>query len=300
MNILLTGSTGFVGKYLTSNFTLYKRVVRIADEETDSSVFKIDSINGNTNWSGAFDNVHVIIHLAGLAHTKKSLLSDYCEINVQGTLNLAKQAIQAGVKRFVFVSSIGVNGISTTQVPFSPCGEVHPHNAYTQSKYDAECGLTQLAEDTDLEVVIVRPTLVYGANAPGNFGLLTKLVSMLPVLPFGMTTNKRDFIAVQNLADLLITCATHPKAAGHTFLASDMETVSIKQFTNAIADGLGKKLFQLPIPVSLIRLAGKLMGKTTMVEQLVGNLQVDSSNILEVLDWTPPLTMKQAMATLRN
>jgi len=123
---------------------------------------------------------------------------------------------------------------------------------------------------------------------------------MLPVLPFGMTTNKRDFIAVQNLADLLITCATHPKAAGHTFLASDMETVSIKQFTNAIADGLGKKLFQFPIPVSLIRLAGKLMGKTAMVEQLVGNLQVDSSNILEVLDWTPPLTMKQAMATLRN
>jgi nucleoside-diphosphate-sugar epimerase len=193
-----------------------------------------------------------------------------------------------------------VNGHVTLEKPFSIFDEPKPLNSYTNSKYDAEIGLRKIAAETGLEVVIVRPTLVYGPNAPGNFGLLTKLVNKLPLLPFGLTNNKRDFIAVQNLADLLITCASHPNAAGHTFLASDMETVSIKQFTSAIAEGQGRKVFQLPIPVSLMRLAGKLMGKSAMVEQLVGNLQVDSSNLKEVLGWTPPYTMKQAMATLRD
>jgi nucleoside-diphosphate-sugar epimerase len=142
--------------------------------------------------------------------------------------------------------------------------------------------------------------LVYGPNAPGNFGLLTTLVQKLPVLPFGLANNKRDFIAVQNLADLLITCVSHPNAAGHTFLAADMKPISIKDFTNAIADGLGRQVLQLPISVSFMRLVGKIIGKSAMVEQLVGNLQVDTSNVKEVLGWTPPLTMQQAMATLRN
>ena len=147
-------------------------------------------------------------------------------------------------------------------------------------------------------MVIVRPTLVYGPNAAGNFGALTRLVNKLPALPFGLANNKRDFIAVQNLVDLLITCANHPKAAGHTFLASDGETMSIKEFTNAIADGLDKRLIQLPVPISLMKLVGKLLGKSAMVEQLVGNLEVDSSNLQEVLDWTRPYTMKQAMSSL--
>lgn len=300
MNILLTGSFGFVGKQIASTYNIHRHVVRKKDTIEYKSFFMVDSINSDTEWNMAFDDVDVVIHLAGLVHNKQNTQSDYQSVNTLGSLHLAVEAVNAGVKRFVFVSSIGVNGNVTPEKPFSIFDEPKPLNPYTHSKHDAEIGLKKIAAETGLEVVIVRPTLVYGPNAPGNFGLLTKLVKKLPMLPFGLANNKRDFIAVQNLADLLITCATHPNAAGHTFLASDMETVSIKQFTNAIADGLDKKTFQLPIPVSLMRLMGKLTGKSAMIEQLYGNLQVDSSNIKEVLDWTPPLTMKQAMATLRD
>jgi len=300
VNVFLTGCSGFVGKQLVSNYDIHRHVARKLKPIENKSFFIVDSINSGTDWSMAFDDIDVVIHLAGLAHSSRFSIEEYEDVNIQGSIRLATAAALSGVKRFVFVSSIGVNGTSTDSKPFSVNSTPKPHNAYAQSKYDAELGLQKIAYDTGLEVVIVRPTLVYGPNAPGNFGLLTKLVTKLPVLPFALANNRRDFIAVQNLADLLITCATHPNAAGHTFLASDMETVSIKQFTSAIADGLGKKVLQLPIPISLMRLAGKLMGKSAMVEQLVGNLQVDSSNLKEVLGWTPPYTMKQAMATLRN
>lgn len=298
MNMLLTGSTGFVGKCLASTYNVHRHVVRAGEVHDYTSAFTVESINADTDWTGVFDNIDVVIHLAGLAHSGRFSDLNYDDVNVKGSINLANQAVKAGVKRFVFVSSIGVNGVSTTEIPFSCSSKVNPHNTYAQSKLNAEIGLKKIADETGLEVVIVRPTLVYGPNAPGNFGMLTKLVKKLPVLPFGLAANRRDFIAVQNLADLLVTCATHPDAAGHTFLASDGETVSIKAFTNAIAKGLGKKVIQLPIPVSLVSLAGKLTGKSAMIEQLFGNLEVDSSNIQQVLGWTPPLTMEQAMATL--
>ncbi|MGI1970352.1 NAD-dependent epimerase/dehydratase family protein [Shewanella baltica] len=300
MKVLVTGITGFIGREVIRHKGNFRCVTRCRDQLNVDDVFLVNKIDAETNWIRAFNGVETVIHIAGLAHNKQNAQSDYQSVNTLGSLHLAVEAVKAGVKRFVFVSSIGVNGNATLEKPFSIFDEPKPLNPYTNSKHDAEIGLKKIAAETGLEVVIVRPTLVYGPNAPGNFGLLTKLVKKLTVLPFGHANNKRDFIAVQNLADLLITCATHPNAAGHTFLASDMDTVSIKQFTNAIADGLGKKVFQLPIPVSLMRLAGKLMGKSAMVEQLVGNLQVDSSNITEVLDWTPPLTMKQAMASLSD
>lgn len=299
--LMVVGASGFIGKHLCHNREDFIRVVRRLNHNDNVRSVIITNLDQNVCWQKVLpSDVDCIIHLAGLAHSNNYSKDDYQIVNVEGSLHLAREAFNSGVKRFVFVSSIGVNGSSTHNEPFSVEMAVHPRNSYTQSKYDAEIGLKKIAEETGLELVIVRPTLVYGPNAPGNFGLLTKFVKKLPVLPFGLANNKRDFIAVQNLADLLITCATHPNAGGHTFLASDMETVSIKQFTNAIADGLGKKVLQLPIPVSLMRLVGKLTGKSTMVEQLVGNLQVDSSNIKEVLDWTPPYTMQQAMATLRD
>ncbi|MCR9389652.1 NAD-dependent epimerase/dehydratase family protein [Vibrio alginolyticus] len=301
MTVILTGTSGFIGSYLLKNDLVTKAVIRSNRELEKKGNLKthvVTSIDSSTNWKGAFESIDCVIHLAGLAHRKTFTVDDYNEVNVKGTLHLARQAAKNGIKRFIFVSSIGVNGTSTYESPFEYDSLPSPHNAYAQSKYDAECGLKKIAQETGLEVVIVRPTLVYGPEAPGNFGMLTKLVNKLPFLPFGLTNNRRDFIAVQNLADLLLTCASHPDAAGHTFLASDGETVSIKQFTNAIADGLGKKVIQLPVPVSLMRLVGKLTGKSVMIEQLYGNLEVDSSNIKEVLGWTPPLTMKKAMSTL--
>ena len=298
--ILVTGATGFVGQELTKLKQEFRCVVRLGEPHTFKDTYTVPGIDLFTEWSDCFTEVDTLIHLAGLAHNKLFSVDDYNSVNTNGTLRLALKAAETGVKRFVFVSSIGVNGVSTTDKLFTPHSEEEPHNPYAQSKYDAELGLKKIAKETGLEVVIVRPTLVYGPNAPGNFGMLTRLVSKLPIFPFGLANNRRDFIAVQNLADLLVTCATHPDAAGHTFLASDGETVSIQEFTNAIAEGLGKKVIQLPIPVTLMRFIGKLTGKSVMIEQLYGNLEVDSSNINDVLGWTPPLTMKQAMATLRD
>ncbi|HDY7821914.1 TPA: NAD-dependent epimerase/dehydratase family protein [Vibrio vulnificus] len=305
MIVLVTGASGFIGRNIAPSEkcdVVIKKIFRSSVKlipECDEVLF-IDSIDGSTNWDGYLHEVDVVIHLSGVAHTKYTDESQLSEINTRGAIRLAEEAVKQGVKRFVFVSSIGVNGTSTQAEPFSLDSEPSPHNGYAQSKHDAEIGLKKIAKETVLEVVIVRPTLVYGPDAPGNFGVLTKLIKKLPVLPFGLATNRRDFISVQNLADLLVTCATHPNAAGHTFLASDGETVSIKEFTNAIAKGLGKKVIQLPVPVTLMRLAGKLTGKSAMIEQLYGNLEVDSSNIKEVLGWTPPFTMEQSMALLKQ
>ncbi|GIU14809.1 NAD-dependent epimerase/dehydratase family protein [Shewanella glacialipiscicola] len=306
--ILLTGSSGFVGSEILNQLTQRAVLPIRTYGRRDSGRLKISQnmtvdhavgdIGPEVNYANALRGVDVIIHCAALAHMAKSDELSYQNINTLGTIELAKQAQQASAKRFVYISSIGVNGPSTKNIPFSVDSTVHPHNAYAKSKYDAEIGLKKIAAETGLEVVIVRPTLVYGAHAPGNFGSLIKLVKRIPVLPFGLADNKRDFISVKNLADLLITCALHPKAPGHTFLASDGETVSIKDFTNAIAKGLDKKLIQLPIPVSLMRLVARLVRKSAMAEQLLGNLQVDSSNAQEVLGWIPPYTMEQAMASL--
>ena len=299
--ILLTGASGFVGQQLYNiNPTQFRCVIRSANSSDYIDTYQVNGVNSKTNWADAFDGVDSIIHLAGLAHSHTFQNDDYREVNFLGTLRLAQQASIAGVKRFVFVSSIGVNGSSTFDIPFSNSSNSNPHNAYAQSKLDAEIGLKKIAAETNMELVIVRPTLVYGPKAPGNFGFLVRLVSKLPCLPFGLINNKRDFISVHNLAELLITCAKHPNAAAHTFLASDGESVSIKDFTNCIAGGVGKNVIQLPIPVYLMRLCGKLLSKSAMVEQLVGNLEVDSSNLKQILDWTPPYTMKESMAFLKQ
>lgn len=299
-NCIVTGATGFIAEYLMSEYEGLKGVVREGRDHNFTDVYRVESIDGNTSWTGAFQGINTVIHLAGLAHSHQYTLEDYQSINVDGTLRLANEAVKAGVKRFVFVSSIGVNGISTSNKAFNIKSIVDPHNAYALSKYNAELGLKKIADDTGLEVVIVRPTLVYGPNAPGNFGKLVKLVEKLPVLPFGLVSNRRDFIAVQNLADLLMCCATHPKAPGNVFLASDGQAVSTKEFTNSISTGLGKVVIQVPVPIGVIRFVSRFLGKSLLFEQLFGNLEVDSSNINHVLGWTPPLNMNQAMETLRG
>ncbi|MCG7496867.1 NAD-dependent epimerase/dehydratase family protein [Vibrio sp. Of7-15] len=293
---LVTGASGFVGREVLKCSTLLKPVVRSGKLALFNSAFQIDKLDGKTSWIGAFENVGSIIHLAGLAHSNVYGKLDYQRVNVDGTLHLAREAAKAGVKRFVFVSSIGVNGPSTN-APFSSKSSPSPHNIYAESKYSAELGLKEISRDTGMQLVIIRPTLVYGANAPGNFGLLSNLIKKVPCLPFGIVNNKRNFIAVQNLADLLIVCSKHPDAAGRTFLASDSGgSVSIKTFTNAVAKGLGKNITQLPVPVAVMRFAAKVVGKSTMIEQLVGNLEVDSSCTQEVLGWRAPYTMEQAMS----
>lgn len=301
LKILITGATGFIGReLLKKNKGNFRCITRNIELNSCDDWHIVPKIDGKTNWDGCLDGVSAIIHLAGVAHNKVNDDSEFQTINTEGTLCLARYAAKSRIKRFVFVSSIGVNGSKTKKFPFYPDSNPNPQNSFSYSKYETEKKLFELSIETGLEVVIVRPTLVYGPDAPANFRMLVKLVRRLPILPFGLAANRRDFISVQNLADFLVTCVTHPNAAGHTFLASDGETVSIKEFTNAIAKGLGKKAFQLPIPVGLMLLAGKLTGKSEMIEQLFGNLEVDSSKAKQVLGWTPPYTMEQSMASLRK
>ncbi|WP_414931765.1 NAD-dependent epimerase/dehydratase family protein [Vibrio europaeus] len=299
MTILVTGATGFIGTNLTQLNHNFRCVVRLGEHHSFSDSYAVQTIDASTDWSNCFDGVDAIIHLAGLAHSKSYTDSEYQAVNAEGTLRLALKAAEAGVKRFVFISSIGVNGTNSFDSPFLPSDVANPQNSYARSKYEAELGLWDIANQTDLEVVIVRPTLVYGSKAPGNFGMLTKLVKYMPFLPFGLANNRRDFISVSNLVDLLVVCAKHKNAPGNIFLASEGNTLSTKEFVNALASGQGRKVCQIPIPVSLMRLAGFISGRSTMIEQLFGNLEVDSSNIKEQLNWEPLHSMKDTMAMLR-
>ena len=298
-SVLLTGSSGFIGSYVN----------KLLDYRCTIACRKLNSKSLNSNQvlfseivkpnSSLFPKgVEVVIHLAGLAHDYRNSYDEFDKVNHKSTLKLAYNAAKMGVKRFVFVSSISVNGSSTKESPFSITSEVNPLTFSAKSKYAAEQGLKKIAHETGLELVVIRPTLVYGPKAPGNLGKITNLVHMLKFFPFGLVKNKRDFISVQNLSNLLLTCANHPKASGNTFLASDGETVSIKEFTNALAVGINKTLIQLPVPINLLRVASFLIGRTQLVEQLVGNLEVDSSNAFEILGWRAPYTMSQAMASL--
>ncbi len=299
MDVLLTGTTGFIGKYL-QQLSSFRSVVRSNSEYSSKNVFEISQLDKNTEWNEAFDGINCVIHLAGLAHSNLYTDKDYQAVNVDGTLKLASEAAKAGVKRFIFVSSIGVNGSLTINFPFSVNSTPSPHNSYSKSKYDAEEGLKTIAEHTGMEFVIIRPTLVYGPDAPGNFGALVKLVKKSPILPFSLINNKRSFISVQNLTDLLITCIKHPNAVGKVFIVSDGPAVSTKDFTNAIAKGLGKYKLQLPIPITAMRLVGKIFGKSSAVEQLLGNLEVDSSYVTQELGWKPPYTMEESMQSLKE
>ncbi|OWM30417.1 NAD-dependent epimerase/dehydratase family protein, partial [Vibrio parahaemolyticus] len=294
MTILVTGATGFVGQNLTQLNQNFRCVIRAGEHHSFADSYTVSTIDASTDWSNCFEGVDAIIHLAGLAHNKSYTDAEYRAVNTDGTLRLALKAAEAGVKRFVFVSSIGVNGTNSYDSAFLPSDVADPHNSYAQSKHEAELGLWDISKQTGLEVVVVRPTLVYGPNAPGNFGMLTKLVNSIPFLPFGLANNRRDFISVGNLVDLLIVCAKHKNAPGNIFLASESNTISTRDFVNAIAAGQDRKVFQIPIPVSFMRLAGLVIGKSAMIEQLFGNLEVDSSNLKDILNWTPPYSMKDS------
>lgn len=303
--ILLTGASGFVGSHMLKSSKLpITALFREEDKKNDAinyhpSTF-VPSLDERTDFSLALKGINAVVHLAGIAHSKAKCDNDYFKINVDGTLNLAKQAANSGVSRFVFISSVGVNGSKTERTPFLTNDQPHPHNAYARSKYEAELGLRAISKETGMELVIIRPTLVYGIDAPGNFGQLLRFVSRFNILPFGLVKNRRNFVSIQNLVDLIDTCIIHNAAPGHIFFASDGDSISIKDFTNAIGKGIGRKVYQLPIPVGLIKLLGTISGKSQVIEQVCGNLEVDSSDLNKILDWVPPLSLEQSMALLSD
>jgi nucleoside-diphosphate-sugar epimerase len=300
MTILVTGSKGFIGSAVTDRLNQSYTVIGHGQcsnkhEESDSFI-KVD-INSQSDWSNHLINVDTIIHLAAVAHNNSSNLSYINEVNVKGAVNLAQQAAKSGVRRFIFISSIGVLGNSTS-TPYDESSIISPHSDYAESKALAEQKLLKISKETGLDVVIIRPVLVYGLGAPGNFAMLVNLVSKTPCLPFALCKNERSFISVDNLADFILTCIEHPKAKNQLFCISDGNDVSILEFTNEIAKGLNTRLKQIPVPLVLFKLIGKITGRDEQIGQLIGNLQVDISKAKKTLGWKPPFTMAETLKKL--
>jgi UDP-glucose 4-epimerase len=299
--LLVTGYSGFVGNKLVSQLHDIYQLNLLGRKPSNLGCVYTHSLDSISSYSDALVNVDVVVHCAARVHIMDAAASEHFEqfkaVNTFGAFNLAKQAAQSGVKRFVFISSVKVSGESTTdKLPYSELMKPVPEDPYGQSKYEAEEVLKQVAADTGMEVVIIRPPLVYGAGVKANFLSLLKLSSLSIPLPFGAVNNKRSMVYVENLVDFIIRCIDHPNAANQTFLVSDGEDLSLKSLITYIRKAMGKTPLLLPVSVGLFKLAGKLTGKSGVVDRLVGDLQVDSSKARELLDWIPPYSVEQGIA----
>jgi len=304
--ILLTGATGFVGDGVLRRIIADKKYFVTAAVrrrlalglEPQIDVFSVGDLAANTDWTAALVGVDVVVHAAARAHIMSDEavdpLVEYRSVNVDGTMALARQAVAAGVKRFIFISSIGVNGNINT-APFNETDTPAPAEPYAQSKYEAEIALLQLASETGLEVVIIRPPLVYGANAPGNFRSLVKAISKGLPLPLGAIHNKRSLVALDNLVDLIIACIDHPAAANQIFLAGDGEDISTTQLLRGVANAMGKPSRLIPIPASWLMMAATVLGKKAVAQRLLGSLQVDISKARQLLGWAPPISVAEGL-----
>lgn len=300
MNILVTGATGFVGTFLVQKLANLHDVVILTRKKTALLSDTVQQhIEENIFETELPEDIDVIIHLAGRAHIlndqSNNPLDDFRKINVEGTLQLAKQALEKKVKRFIFISSIGVNGAVTFDQPFSEQSTPKPHADYAVSKYEAEEALKALFIGSEIELVVIRPPLVYAAYAPGNFARLLKLVSTNLPLPFAQANNKRTFVALENLVDFIKVCISHPNAANQTFLVADQESLSTRELVEYLKQGIGKNSYFIYIPQSLMKLGASCLGKSKLYEQLFESLEVDTTKAQKLLDWTAPLTAKQAM-----
>jgi len=305
MNVFLTGATGFVGSEIARQLSGYNDAKVFAAVRKASSLLptKVDQVlfsglSADTDYGLALTNIDVVIHAAARVHVMKDIaedpLDEFRKINVDGTLNLALQAAEAGVTRFIFLSSIGVNGNSNL-APFVEGDVPHPHSAYSLAKYEAEQALINLGEKTGLEIVIIRPPLVYARHAPGNFKTLMNWMGKGVPLPLGFVNNKRSFVALDNLVSFIIRCIDHPKAANEMFLISDGEDVSTTELLEKVAKAFGKKALLIPLPVSIMKFAAKLIKKGDVAERLFGSLQVDSSKARDLLGWKPVITMDEQL-----
>ncbi|TRX75964.1 UDP-glucose 4-epimerase family protein [Pseudomonas mangiferae] len=298
---LVTGSTGFVGRVLCPRLVAdgwqVRRAVRRPDAQGDSVA--IGDIQGGTDWSQALQGVSAVVHAAGCAHVLKTagrdMESEFRTVNIEGTLNLASQALAAGVKRFLFVSSIKVNGEGTQPgAPYTAFDLPAPEDAYGRSKWEAEKGLRALCEGTPMQLVIVRPPLVYGPGAKANFAALIRLVNSGLPLPLGRLDNRRSLVALDNLVDLLAVCLRHPAAAGQTFLVRDGEDLSTSDLVRRLAKASQRPSRLLPMPGFARRLM-LMLGQEGIHKRLYGSLQVDDSATRERLGWVPPLDVDQGL-----
>jgi UDP-glucose 4-epimerase len=307
MNILVTGSTGFLGRSLVEQLTLHSISVLARSElKSNNCVYHHGVIDNKSSYAKALLNIDVIIHCAARVHimddNSSSPLDEFREVNTHGTLNLAQQAATSGVKRFIFISSIKVNGESTELgLPFKPDDTFIPTDPYGLSKYEAEIGLCKIAEKSGMEVVIIRPPLVYGPGVKANFASMMKWVNKgLPLPLGGITGNKRSLVSIDNLVNLIITCIDHPKAGNNTFLVSDDDDVSTTQLLVNMATALDSSNRLIPIPSKWFIVVAKLIGKPAISQRLCGSLQVDISKTKELLNWQPPFSRAKSMKKTAN
>jgi len=306
--VLVTGGQGFIGRAIVGQLVELGRFEVLAltrQAPAASSVAGAMYLLGGdlasqTEWQLALTNVHAIVHLAARVHVMQEAEADplavFRAVNVEGTLNLGRQAAAAGVKRFVFISSIKVNGEATLPGrPFKPDDIPAPQDPYDVSKMEAEHGLRQLSVDTGMEVVIIRPPLVYGPGVKANFAALMRVVRRGWPLPLGMVHNQRSLVALDNLVDFIVTCITHPQAANQTFLVSDGQDLSTTELVRGMAQAAGVPARLVPVPVWVLQTGASLLGKGDVVQRLCGNLQVDISKARSLLGWVPPASVEEGL-----
>jgi nucleoside-diphosphate-sugar epimerase/GT2 family glycosyltransferase len=314
--VLVTGANGFIGQALcaalSSQGCSVRGVVRKKSQDDQPAAMDhlvIAEIDEHTEWAPALAGIDSVVHLAARVHlmhdTAADPLSEFRRVNVDLTLNLARQAAMAGVRRFVFISSVKVNGEKTAVgQPFTADDIPQPSDAYGISKFEAEQALIQLGRETGLEMVIVRPVLVYGPGVKANFHEMMRWVLKGVPLPLGSLGNQRSFAAIDNVVDLIAICVRHPRAANQIFLVSDGEDLSVSGLLQRTAAAFGKPARLVPVPMFLLKMGGRLLGKEQVIQRLCDTLQVDISKTRRLLDWSPPLSvdaaLKKTTQQLRN
>ncbi|MFN4062749.1 MAG: UDP-glucose 4-epimerase family protein [Parazoarcus communis] len=304
--MLITGANGFVGNALAIRLTADGHPLRLALRARLAALpvgvetFVHGDLGEEIDWTPALVGVDAVLHCAARVHvmadTTDDPLAEFRRCNVDGTLRLACAAAAARVRRFIFVSSIKVNGESTLPgLPFTAQQSPAPIDPYGVSKWEAEQQLRKLSAETGMEVVIIRPVLVYGPGVKANFLNMMKWLYKGAPLPLGAIHNKRSLVALDNLVDLIVTCIAHPQAANQTFLVSDGEDLSTTELLRRMSHMLGKRPHLLPVPAWMLETAAKLLGKQSVAQRLCGSLQVDISYTRERLGWTPPVSVDAAL-----
>lgn len=309
MMVLVTGATGFIGRHVIDALLRRSTKVRIVSRQGTQDKFSVDNVEvvhlpglGTTSseWADAVANCGAVIHLAALAHIPLEKGNDPVQAfqmaNVDFARACAEAAVGAGVKRFIFMSSVGVHGAASGKHPIQVASAIQPHTPYANSKAQAEQSLAAIVYGSSMELTVIRPPLVYGLGAPGNFGALVRAISFGLPLPMGMlTVNRRSFVGVDNLVDLIVACLSHPNAANQTFLVSDGEDLSTVALLRRLGQAMGKPARLFPVPVSWLALGARLLGKRAMFQSLSGSLQVDISKTRELLEWNPPVSVDEGL-----
>ena len=302
---LVTGATGFIGGAVCRAFSRERRVLGVGRREFQGGVsvnfeYASGDLAKDFDWTRLLKGIDVVVHCGARVHIfddrSDNPLQAFRLVNVDGTVALARQSAALGVRRFIFLSSIGVHGSGTSGRPYRFDDTPEPHSPYAISKLEAEIALRDIARDTGMEVVCIRPPLVYGPDAPGNFAsLLGLMASGIPLPLASVTQNRRSFVFVENLVSLIECCIEHPAAANQTFLVSDDESLSTVSLLSRMGEALGQPARLIPVPVRLLQMGAVLLGKRDLAQSLCGSLEVDIGKTRELLGWRPPISVDEGL-----